>query len=287
MRIATFIFSITFLLSCTSVKIPVSDSFSGKATRYAVKGLNGWMFNQKLTIGPYQTSSVKRGWDFIASIQYSKFRLRPEEYILRVLHIDVNHNNLKQKNKFQYAIEDGHLLAEVYATEKFSEKQLHYKSNNPWIGSASKTKKYEYAFTAVIIPVSATQQLPWSVVLINRYDISKDTARGLLDRSYVEEEGYATNGIQTISINPIRSDKLATSDGKNKKVFGSPVLSGYELRINNEVVALIDLLDSSYWLYNDLQPAEKLICTSITSSIFLKRMQDVEKDRDELQLKLN
>lgn len=77
---------------------------------------------------------------------------------------------------------------EVYATEKFSEKELVYKSNNPFFGNAAKTVKYEYAFTAVIIPQAAAIQTPWSLVLVNRYDLKKDTAVKILDRPYVEEE---------------------------------------------------------------------------------------------------
>jgi hypothetical protein len=286
MRIIFIPFLLVFLASCTAVKLSVPDNFSSQATRMPVKGLNGWMINQQLTMGNYQTSKIKRGWDFSSSLQYTKFRLRPEEYILRVLDIDVNHQNLKQRNKFHYTIGDGQEIAEIYATEKFSEKQLLYKSNNPWIGSASKTKKYEYAFTAAIIPLGKNEA-PWSLVLINSYDIAKDTARRLFDRPYVEEEGYATNGKDNIAIRPLRIDEVTTKSGKQTKVFGGKMLSGYELRMDDNVVAIIDLLDNTVWMYNDLQPSEKLILSSVASAMLLKRMQDVEKDSDDLENRMN
>ena len=238
--------------SCTAAKVSVPASFSGQATKMPVKGINGWQINQHLSFGNYQTSKIKRGWDFTASVQYTKFKIRPEEVLLKVFDINTDNNTNTQRNKFQYTIEDGNLVAEVYATEKFKEKQLVYKSNNPWIGNASKTNKYEYAFTAAIVPLTAKNDEPWSLVLLNKYDISKDTARRLFDRPYVEEEGYATNGKENIAIRPLRLENVTTKNGKETKVFGGKMLSGYELQWDGGVVAIIDILDNNVWLYNDL-----------------------------------
>jgi len=260
------------------MSVPVQ--FSSQATRYPVKGLNGWMVSQKLSFGPYQTSKVKRGWDFQSSLQYTKFRLSPEEYILKVYDINTDKSTHKQRSKFQYTISEGSSEAEIYATEKFEEKQLVYKSNNPYIGSASKTAKYEYSFTAAIVPLSENGEDPWSLVLINKYDLQKDTARRLFDEPYVEEEGYATNGKENIAIRPLRVDKVTTASGKEAKVFGSKMLSGYELQWDGRVVGVIDILDNSIWLANNLEPKQKLIIASVASSVLLKRMQDVQKDKD-------
>ena len=256
------------------------DKFSSQATRLPVKGINGWQINQKLTFGNYHTSAIKRGWDFSASIQYTKFNISPEEAILRVFDINTDKEKNYQRNKFQYTLEDGNFVTEIYATEKFSEKQLVYKSNNPWIGNASKTNKYEYSFTAAIVPLTASNDAPWSLVMINKYDIAKDTARKLFDRPYVEQEGYATNGKENIAIRSLQIDKVTTKNGKQTKVVGGKMLSGYELQWDGGVVGIIDILDNSIWIYNDLEPQEKLILSSISSAILLKRMQDVEKDRE-------
>lgn len=280
----TFLYIVLLaFISCTAAKLPVPSQFSSQATKMPVKGINGWQVNQKLQFGNYTTSKIKRGWDFSSSLQYTKFRIRPEEALLKVLDINTDNNTNTQRNKFQYTIEDGKLVAEIYATEKFTEKQLVYKSNNPWIGNASKTNKYEYAFTAAIVPLSAKTEEPWSLVLMNKYDISKDTARRLFDQPYVEEEGYATNGKENIAIRPLRMEHVNTKNGKSTRVFGGKMLSGYELQIKGNVVAIIDILENNIWFYNDLEPAEKLILSSISSAILLKRMQDVQKDKDALE----
>ena len=270
------------ITSCTAVKIAVPEQFSSQATKMSVKGLQGWQVNQHLSFGPFQTSKIKRGWDFGSSMQHTKFNIKPEEMVLRVFNIETDKKSLNQRNKFQYTLQDGNLVAEIFATEKFSEKQLVYKSNNPYIGTASKTNKYEYAFTAAILPLTAQNSEPWSLVLINKYDVAKETARKLFDRPYVEEEGYATNGKENIAIRPLRIDKVTTKGGKDTKVFGGKMLSGYELQWDGGVVAIIDILDNNIWLANNLDAADKLILSSISSAILLKRMQDVEKDKDDI-----
>jgi len=268
--------------SCTAVKLSVPEQFNSQATKMHVKGVQGWQINQQLSFGSFQTSKIKRGWDFTHGMQHTKFNLKPEEMVLNVLNVDVDKRTINQKNKFQYSIQDGNLVAEVYAMEKFSEKQLVYKSNNPYIGSASKTNKYEYAFTAAILPLTAQNSEPWSLVLINKYDIAKDTARKLFDKPSVEEEGYATNGKENIAIRPLHIDKITTKSGKDTKVVGGKILSGYELQWDGGVVAVIDILDNNIWLANNLEAHDKLLLSSISSAIMLKRMQDVEKDRDSL-----
>ena len=272
--------ALVFAASCTTAKLSVPEKFSSQATRMPVSGLNGWMLNQKLAFGPYQTSKIKRGWDFNSSVSYSRFSLRPEEALLRVFDINTDRSTLTQKNKFQYSIEDGKGVAEVFATERFQEQQLVYRSNHPWIGKASKTDRYDYAFHASILPLSDKGAAAWSLVLINRYDVEKDTARGLFRRPYVEEEGYATNGTENITVRPLRVDKMTTSKGKDTKVFGGKMLSGYELAWDGGVVAIIDILDNHIWMANNLEANDRLILSSIASAILLKRMQEVENDKD-------
>jgi hypothetical protein len=268
------------LASCTAAKLSVPPQFSSQATKMPVKGLNGWMISQKLSFGNYQTSRIKRGWDFTASVQYTKFRMSPEEYILKVFDINTDKGTNYQRNRFQYTITDSGLEAEIWATEKFQEKQLVYKSNNPYIGKASQTNSYQYSFTAAIVPLSEKGEEPWSLVLINKYDRKTDTARRVFDRPYVEEEGYATNGKENIAIRPLRLDKVTTASGKETKVFGGKLLSGYELQWDGGVVGVIDILDNQVWIANNLAPKDKLMIASIASAMLLKRMQDVEKDKD-------
>ncbi|RPD43873.1 hypothetical protein [Paracnuella aquatica] len=280
MKWISYSFLIAFFSSCTAVKVSVPQQFSSSATRLPIKGLNGWMVNQKLSFAQYQTSAIKRGWDFSSSVQYTRFGMRPEDFLLRVINIGTDRQLLAQHNKFQYTLSDGNNITEIYATEKFNEKDLVYKTDHALLGNVSATQRYEYAFTAAIVPVSAQTPEPWSLVMTHKYDSKKDTIRGLFYQPHIEEEGYATNGKEKIIIKPLRLQDVTTKSGKQTKVLGGPMLTGYELKWDDGLVAIIDIMDNSLWLYNDLEASDKLVLSSIASAILLKRMQDVEKDRD-------
>ena len=263
------------LVSCVSVNMPLPNDFKDHATRMPVKGMQGWMVNQKLTFANFQTTSVKRGWDFSASVQHTKFRKRPEDYILKVYNIDTDKRRDNQRFKFQYAIQDGHLMTEVYATEKFREEQLVYKSNNPWIGKVHNRQRYEYAFTAAIVPLNLRNAEPWSLVIISKSD--RSTRSNKYHRPEIQEEGYATNGREHISISPMRSGSVLSKNNEAIDVFGGKMFTGYELRIDNELTAVVDMLDNTVWMHNQLKPEHKLIVASIASALLLKRVHEPEQ----------
>lgn len=282
MKYKIYILLLVVLSSCTAAKVSVPDRFRQGATAMPVKGLQGWQVNQRLSFGNFQTSKIKRGWDFKSSMQHTKFLLRPEEALMKVFDIDTDRKSTNQRNRFQYTLEDGSLITEIYAAEKFNEKLLVYKSRNPWIGEVSKTNSYEYSFSAAIIPLNLPDREPWSFVLRNKYDRKNDTARGIFDRPYVEEEGFATNGTENILVRPLRIEKVTTKSGKETKVLGGKLFSGYEIVWDDGVVGIVDILDNKVWIYNDLDAADKIIISSIASAVLLKRMQDVEQEKDDL-----
>ncbi len=260
LNLRKFIITCSVFASCTAIRPAISESFEKGATKYHVKGLQGWMVNQKLSLGDYSTSGIRRGWDFSSSVQYTKFGISPEEAILKVFDIDTDKQRQEQKSKFQYVLENGTQGMEIYGTEKFSEKNLVYKSNNPFIGDGSKTLRYEYSFTAIMVPLTGKQDNPWSLVLIHRYDSKKDTARRLLDRPYVEEEGYATDGIGTIALRPVQAKQAAR------------VLSGYELQQDGNPVAFIDLLNGDVLIGNDQPARMRLVLSSIATALLVRQL---------------
>lgn len=207
------------------------------------------MVNQKLSFGDYSTSRIRRGWDYSSSVQYTKFRISPEEAILKVFDINTDKQRLDQKSKFQYVLEDGTQEMEIYGTEQFSEKSLVYKGNHPFIDGASKTLRYEYAFTAIMVPLTGKQDNPWSLVMIDKYN-----------NSYVEQEGYATDGVQTIALKPVQATPAAR------------VLSGYELQQDGNPVAFIDILNGDVLIGNDQSSRMRLILSSIATAVLVRQL---------------
>lgn len=63
------------------------------------------------------------------------------------------------------------------------------------------------------------------------------------------------------------------------KVAGGALLTGYELSIKQQPLAVVDILNNKISLAKELDPGKKLLLSACASSILLKRMQDVEKEK--------
>jgi hypothetical protein len=260
-------------LSCTTIKLAVPQQFSSQATSLHVSGLNGWTLHQKLSFGNYQTSPVKRGWNTTSGREDKPAAISTEDRLLKVFNIDRSNMTVNQKNKFQFTVEDGNQVAEIFCLEKLTKEQLVTKSNNRWLGDTYDTKNYQYSFTAAILPLKVKDDAPWQLVLYNNYDEKKDTAHRLFDLPYVEEEGYVTNGKETVIIKPLRVQQFTTKDGREAK-FPIKMMSGYELRIDDGVVGIIDSFDNNIWMYNDLDADTKLLLAAVSSALMLRKIQE-------------
>lgn len=265
--------------SCTAVKVAVPDQFSSQATKMKVYGLNGWKFNEQLSFGTYVTSTVQRGWDFSSGNRFTRFSIKPEDIILSAFDIHSDKARFNEKNRFQYTIQDAKLITEIFAQEKFSEKQIIYKSNLDWLNNISQTNSYDYAFSATIVPLNFNKGEAWSLVMVNQFDAKKDKQK-LFERPQTRDLGYATNGKDRIEIKPLYLSKRETPSGKEGKVLGGPIHTGYELKWEDGVVGIIDIMDNQIWIVNDLEASDKMIISSLASAILLKRKQDVFLERD-------
>lgn len=261
--------------SCTSLRLAVPDQFSAQATRMEVKGLNSFTGRKSIKFGDYRTSKIKRGWHITSSRPDRNSGITTEAIVLKMFGVQNAHSTSKERTKYRYTIQDGNLSAEVYCLEKLIKQKWEVKSNVRWLGDISQTNNYQYSFSAVVIPLTVKDDVPWQVVYYNDYDRNKDTARRILDLPYVEESGYASNGKDTITIRPVRITNVVSKSGKEAK-FPIKILTGYELRIDDGVIAIIDEFGHNVWIYNELDPPTKLVVASVSSALLLRKVQDVK-----------
>jgi len=265
--------AVVLITSCSTPKLAIPEQFSTVADKMHIKGLNGWMINQKLSFGSYTTSKVKRGWNTTTSRENRSSDVTSEERIAKLFNVKSTNTNSNQKQKYQYSIEDGNQVAEVFCSERMSTEELQVFTNNRWLGDFSQTKNYQYSFTAAILPMKANEE-PWQLVVFNNYDKRKDTAKHIFDMPYVEEEGFATNGKDTIQVKPLRVKNITSKDGKQRQ-FPVKILGGYELRLDDGVIGVIDTMGHALWVYKELDEPTKLIVASICSALMLRKIQDV------------
>ena len=261
--------------ACTAVKLGVPEAFSTQATQMHVKGLNGFTINQKLTFGDYATSKIKNGWIRTQERSDRASEVSTEDRLLKVFNIENNNKTTSSDTKYQYSLYGDGLEAKIYCLERKSAEELEIKPAFKLLGDISSTKNYQYSFSAAILPLVPGYDEPWQLVFYHNYDGKRDTARRLFDQPYVEEQGYATNGKETITIRTIRTKKATTQKGREVNM---PVklAAGYELRIDDGLVGIIDSYENNVWFYNDLDKETKFMLASISSAIMLRKLASVE-----------
>jgi hypothetical protein len=245
----------------------VPDQFAAKATQMKVSGLSGWQLHPVVTFGKYQTSKVKTGWIISSGGGDRNSGITTEERLLKVFNMDRANITTNSKNKFQYTLQDGNLVADIFCMEKASKEEVTTKTP---LGEFSKTKNFQYSFSAAILPQTIKDE-QWQLVFYNSYEKAKDTARKWFDQPYVEHEGYVTNGKQLIDIRPIITNRVVGKDGKESKTLAK-LLMAYELKIGDGVIGVIDVFNKNVWIYNDLDDNLKLVIASVSSAILLRKL---------------
>lgn len=269
---------LTLTVSCSTTKLAVPEQFSSQSTRFPVKGVQGWMVNQHLRFGDYSTSRIKRGWNISSSVRYNNNWTPPEEVLRNIFAVEMMQEHNKEKNRFRYTLTNPYNSAEIFGTEVFNKHDLVFSNSRilKW-GEYTTTIDFKYAFTAAIIP-NDTGKLGgmWSLLMTSNYDISRDTSRRLFDR-YVEEEGYATNGRDTIRIRSLNLNSYVKKNGEvGKTLLGIKMFSGYELSTTDGVIGIIDIMDKALWIYNEQDDRLKFILSAMGSAILLKQIENPE-----------
>jgi len=260
------------LSSCKPYQLAIPTRFSEQATRMEVKGWNSY---KQLRFGNYQTTKVKRGLFVTNSRNSRRAPVTPADRVFRIFDVESNNVTERSKDRFRYTISNGNLLAEVLATEGSIRNMLEVKTGNRWLGDFSQTKSYAYAFSAVIVPVTNKDTSVWQLSVYNGEHPPVDSMGRKATFRYPLELGFATNGIDTITIKQIRVSKATTPKGK-ETVIPFEVPGGYELRIDGGVAALINRWNHEVWIYNDLDEPTKLVLSAIASSLMLRKIKSMK-----------
>lgn len=184
-----------------------------------------------------------------------------------------NFNQLSQeKGRYRYSIHDNSQAADVYAVEHYSRISLNIPTGTRVLGTISRTLQSAYNFTVAIMPANETET-SWKLVMQTGYDVKNDTARRIFDLPYQHESGILTNGKDSITIHPLRVNNMQDLKGRSG-TYPVRILSGYELRIDDAVVAIIDRIHPTLWFYQDLEPATRFAIAAAGSAMLLRKMQD-------------
>jgi hypothetical protein len=267
--------SLLLLLAAASckpvVKLSVPEVFAKQATAFHVQGSH----KNKMTVGPYSTSRIKRG----INIGTPTKERHPffDNLVLNMAGIEKKENTVNEKAKFRYALFNANNKIEVYGQEKKVTRSTSYSmvKNNSFINGIEQVDHNSYVFSAIIKADSLPNPPNWELLMTNLYDRDQDTAHTLFPLIRPEEMGVATNGTDSIFIKSISLQHTTGKDGKERKL-PFKMLSGYELSTPDGVVAIIDLFNSDVWLYNELEEKERLILTGITTALLARKVNNTK-----------
>lgn len=260
----------TLLISCgTTSKLDVPSKFEEQSDKFEVKGAR----SRHISFGNFKTTKIKRGWN-IHSSRYGK-RYLVENLLLGQVGIRKIEIIEKQKDKFSFTLSDGQKTAEVYAREFEGNKSDNYRLGilEGIAGNIRQMQQYKYSLSAAIITDTASGS--WQMILGNAYDRKYDSTKSLFPLFDNSDNGFATNGKDTIFIRSLNLKKAVGPYGKEAK-YPVKILSGYELRIDDGVAAIVDNIGMYVWFYKELDDSTKLIVSSIAVTIFAKRIKDVK-----------
>lgn len=271
MKIITGLIVSLIFTSCTTMKLAIPDAFKKQATAWHVEGAR----KNKMKVGTYSTSKIKRGLRISSSKGGNSFSL--ENLLLSHAGFLNLENIANERAKFRYSISGQKSTAEIFGREQELTRSsgLYAMKSNSILNDLRQIEQHEYIFSAQIKTAGVENTGTWDLVMSNAYDRQKDSVKSLLTYVPPDDNGIATNGQDTIFIKPVSIRNAEGPNGKTGK-FPFKMLSGYELSTADGVIAIIDLIDKSVWLYNELEEKDRFIIAVITTALFARKVNDTK-----------
>lgn len=245
-------------MGCSSPKIALNgDGF----TELPVKGRNGFMVKQKLSIGPYQTSAVKRSWTRGGTARSGLGLGTPGTPDYDNI---ISKEYTRRKQTLNFTLSDDALQSEVRCVTRFSNDEL-IVGNKPWSlpniiidlirGNRSSNTYYIQMFLN-------NQSKPWQLMLDNNaVQASPKKYSGIL--ALDDEHFYY--------IVPIY--KMLNKKGEAKSILGGSV--GFDIRNSkNESVAAISMMDNGKFYLKTADKTERFLMVSLASALLLQQQID-------------
>ena len=258
--------------SCKPViKLSIPEVFAKQATAFHVQGSH----KNKMTVGPYSTSRIKRGLH--VSYPGKERHFFYDNLLLNMAGINKQENTVNEKAKFRFALSDSNHKIEIFGREKEVTRKIGYSllKNNSFLNGIEQMEHHSYVFSALIKTDSLLNGATWELLMTHLYDREADTSHTLFPYIRSDDNGVATNGTDSIFIKCISLQHTQGKDGREGKL-PFKMLSGYELSTSDGVVAVIDLFNSDVWLYNELEAKERLILTGITTALLARKVNDAK-----------
>lgn len=263
------------LQSCKSTALlRVPDAFEKKSTFMRVKGSKSTGINHEISFGNYQSSGIKRGWVFPKEKNLNKFGF--ENRLLALFGLEKSDVIATQQEKFHYTLANETDKLNIYCSRKIVTEETRYRE--PILREMQKrregfkrsyTKSEDYLFEALLFNGDTVIVKPWKLVIRSYVDGPglKISSNGI-KINVANEDGFITNYTDTVGIREIFTSKSVDRNNATTSV-SFRLRTGYEFRMGDGVVAIVDIISHSIWLFNGLTSEEKLRLSAAASAILI------------------
>jgi hypothetical protein len=262
---------VLLFISCKgsqSVQLLVPDSFQSQAVHLPVKGSKGSGFHQKISFGTYFSEDIKRGWGSTSSTFDRSSFFSLEQIVLQLFQMQKNEFTTKEKNKYNYSLHQGSLVSRIFAEEQTLTQST--KVRLPNLKEVNRANQQRYQFAAAIILEGFSKREDWFMQLFYDQKIEGGGIASFIKNGLPREKGFISYQKDTIVIHPVFLRKVV---GNNGKITSMPfdVVGGYEFRIGDGVVGIVDAIKDAVWLYKDMSESTKMVIASAASALLLRR----------------
>lgn len=243
------------LCSCAGYEPALSVS---ETAAYPVKGRQGWMINQKLKFGEYETSRVKRSWTRGGNTRVDLLSgaVQNPDY---PNFISMDYDDRHQNYYFQMTDFYGN-ISDVYASSEFHSQDLQIGNNPNSLVNILEDIFGRNGYSENIFYLQLfrnTEERPWQLMLDNyASEVLADEYTGVfaLDR----DRYYILKPINKIN-------------GKNgpQKIAGS---MGFEIfDRSDKSVAAVSLMDSGKVYFHTKDPDERFFMANLCAALLLQQ----------------
>ncbi|MEK6479708.1 hypothetical protein WJR50_19350 [Catalinimonas sp. 4WD22] len=245
-----FLSFILYITACTTPQMLLQEPLASEAAPMPVKGRQGWLINQKLSFGNYQTDKVQRGWTFSYGIDLFLTELQGAQQKFSF--------TLEDEKGQRYTVMSAHQLSGVVIpVDRFTPK--------------AKPAVHELlSFTVQTKDMMAAtlydhqQQEHWHMLMMHTDDFRKDGKYvGLLSSE-------ATTPIQIV---PVR--KLA-----EQKSWGGDIV-GFDFQQDGHSLAAVELLNQGrVWINSALPDDMQSLLAAACATLLLQ--QEIELPSEQI-----
>ncbi len=251
MKRTFFILSIVLGLSaCTTPQMLVDQQLTAQSTPMPVDGRQGWLINQSIRFGHYETENVQRAWTksyswdvFLAKLQDAK-----DKYSFTLFDNQRGAYTVDAVNHIKGAdLPIGRFLGE---------------NTSPALQElASFTVQTKDLFAASLY--SNSREEAWHLMLMNRNDTRKNGRyAGLLTN---EQQ-------QIIEVLPVRALQGA-------KTWGNEII-GYEFRQDGKALAAVEVINKGrVWIDPALDANMQLVLASASATLLLQQELELPEEQ--------